>query len=77
MLIGCKLCKLILLSWSPCQFGGTFEKLLDNFELTLDNIVNNNPFMTVGLGDFNAKSWNWYRHDETSYKGAKIEALVY
>lgn len=56
MLIGCKLCKLILLSWSPCQFGGTFEKLLDNFELTLDNIVNNNPFMTVGLGDFNAKS---------------------
>ena len=32
--------------------------------------------MTVSLGDFHAKSSNWYKHDKTSYEGAKFEALV-
>ena len=61
MLIGCKLCKLILLHLSPGQSADTFEKFLDNLELTLDNIASNNPLMNVSLGDFNPKSSNWYK----------------
>ena len=32
--------------------------------------------MIVILGDFNAKSSNWYKHDKTTYEGAKIEAIT-
>ena len=28
------------------------------------------------LGDFNAKSSNWYKHDKTTYEGSKIEAIT-
>ena len=28
------------------------------------------------LGDFNAKSSNWYKHDKTFYEGFKIEAIA-
>ena len=32
--------------------------------------------MIVILGDFNAKSSNWYKHDKTIYEGFKIEAIA-
>ena len=32
--------------------------------------------MIVILGDFNAKSSNWYKHDKTTYEGSKIEAIT-
>ena len=39
-------------------------------------MANHNPFLIVVLGDFNVKSENWYKHDKTSYEGAKIDALI-
>ena len=32
--------------------------------------------MIVILGEFNAISSNWYKHDKTSYEGSKIEAIT-
>ena len=48
----------------------------DNLELNLDTIANKNPYLIVILGDFNAKSSNWYKHDKTTYEGSKIEAIT-
>ena len=53
--IGGKLCSFLCLYRSPSQTRDIFETFADNFELTLDTIVNKNPFLTVALGDFNAK----------------------
>ena len=53
-----------------------FEKFADNFELNLDKTANKNPYLIVILGDFNAKSSNWYKHDTTTYKGSKIDAIT-
>ena len=38
-------------------------------------MANHNPFAIVVSGNFNAKSKNWYKHDITSYEGAKIDTL--
>ena len=43
-----------------------FEKFADNFELNLDKITNRNPHLIFILGDFSAKSSNWYKHDTTT-----------
>ena len=53
-----------------------FRTFLKNFELTLDKIHENNPFMTVVLGDFNAKSRNWCKSDITSLEGSKIDSIT-
>ena len=53
-----------------------FDQFVDNLELTLDEVANYNSFLTVVLGDFDVKSENWHKHDKTSYKGAKIDALA-
>ena len=53
-----------------------FETFLKNFELTLDKIYENNSFMTVVLGDFNAKSNNWCKADITVLEGSKIDTIT-
>ena len=37
--------------------------IADNLELTLDTLTNNNLFLIVAIGDFNAKTANWYKND--------------
>ena len=58
--IGGKFCKFSCLYRSPSQTQDEFEIFLKNFESTLDKIHENNQFMTVVLGDVNAKSNNWW-----------------
>ena len=50
-----KLCNFIVLYRSPSQSQDDFETFLKNFELNLDKILANNPFLTFVLGDFNVK----------------------
>ena len=45
--IGGKLCSFLCLYRSPSQTRDIFETFADNFELTLDTIVNKNPFLIV------------------------------
>ena len=39
-------------------------------------MANQDSFLVVVLGDFNVKSENLYKHDKTSYEGAKIDSLT-
>ena len=75
ILIGGKSCNFISLYRSPSQSSDSFEEFADNLQLSLDKISNQNPFLTVVLGDFNTKSSNWYKHDKTTYERSKIDAV--
>ena len=55
MKIGEELCTFIVLYRSPSQSQDEFETFLKNFELNIDTILPNNPFLTIVLGDFNVK----------------------
>ena len=74
--IGGKCCRFSCLYTSPSQIQDEFETFLKNFELTLDKIHENNPFMTIALGDFNATSNNWCKADITSLEGSKIDTIA-
>ena len=74
--IGGKCCRFSCLYMSPSQTQNEFETFLKNFELTLDKIHENNPFMTIVLGDFNAKSNNWCKADITALEGSKIDTIA-
>ena len=74
--IGRKCCKFICLYRSPSQTNDEFESFLKNFELTLDKIHEDNPFMISVLGDFNAKSNNWCKNDITSHEGSVIDVVT-
>ena len=74
--IGGKCCRFSCLYRSPSQTHDEFETFLKNFELTLDKIHKNNPFMTIVLGDFNAKSNNWCKSDITSLEGSKTDTIA-
>ena len=39
----------------------------------LDTLSTNYPFLTVMIGDFNAKASNWYLNNKTSFEGSQIE----
>ena len=67
-----KLCSFISLYRSPNQSYDDFVSFLNNSELTLGTLAQNNPFLLVALGDFNAKSSNWYNKDITSNEDKKL-----
>ena len=76
MKIGEKLCNFVALYRSPSQSQDEFETFAKNLELNLDTISANNPFLTVVLGDFNAKSNLWYKNDKKTYEGSKIDGIA-
>ena len=61
---------------SSNQSYDDFVSFLDNFELTLDTLAQKSPFLMVAIGDFNAKSSNWYDKDIASNERRKIEAVT-
>ena len=60
-----EICNFISLYRSPSQSHDVFETFADK-----------NPYLIAILGDFNAKSTNWCKHDKTTYEGSKIEAIT-
>ena len=70
------MCSFLCLYRSPSQTQDIFETFADNFELTLDTIVNKNPILIAVLGDFNTKTTNWYKYDINSYDGLKIDTII-
>ena len=71
-----KQCNITLIYRSPSQSSEEFDKFLSNFEFLLDYIANRNPFVSIIIGDFNARSNNWCSSDKTTYEGKKIESLT-
>ena len=47
-----------------------------NDPLALDILAQKNPFLMTTIGDFNAKSKNWYRQDKTSFEDKTIESIT-
>ena len=75
LMVGDKLCNFIALYRSPSQSQDLFESFKENLELNLESAVQNNPFLVVLLGDFNAKSSNWCKNDITTTEGKAIENI--
>ena len=73
---GGKLCRFVSLYRSPSQSQDDFESFANNFELNVDTATANNTFLTVVLGDFNAKSNLWFKGDKTTYEGSKIDVIT-
>ena len=65
------MCTFSCLYRSPSQTRDIFETFADNFELTLDTIVNKNSFLIVAFGDF-----NWYKNDINSYEDLKTDTIT-
>ena len=53
-----KLCVLVVLFRSPSQHS-EFSNFITNLESTLHSIALKKPFLTMVLGDFNAKNKLW------------------
>ena len=58
---------------SPSQSQKEFETFADNFEMTLELLAQKNLFLLTAIGDFDAKSLNWYNRDKTSFESNAIE----
>ena len=71
-----KQCNINLIYRSPSQSSEEFDTFLSNFELLPDYIANRNPFVSIIIGDFNARSNNWCSRDKTTYEGKKLESLT-
>ena len=74
--IGGKTCNFVILCKWASQSQNIFESFCENFERTLDNIGQNNIFLLVAIGVFNAKSANWCVNNQTSFERNKIEHLT-
>ena len=64
--IGNKVGRFIHLYKSPSQTKDEFQMFKSNLKLNLDASLCNNPFLTVMIGDFNAKYKDWRSTDTTS-----------
>ena len=62
---------------SRSQSSEEFDKFLSNFEFLLDYIANRNPFVSIIIGDFNARSNNWCSSNKTTYEGKKFDSLTF
>ena len=71
-----KICRFIQLYRSPSQKQGNFQELKSNLEMNRNALSTNNPFLIVVIGDFNAKSSNWYLNCKTSFEDSQIEFLA-
>ena len=61
---------------SPNQPREDFVSFANKFELSIDAVTANNPFLIVVLGSFNIKSNLWCKEDKTSCKGSEIDATT-
>ena len=65
-----------LIYCSTSQSSEEFYTFLSNFTLLLDYNANRNSFVSIIIGDFNARSKNWCSSDKTNYEEKKLEYLT-
>ena len=61
---------------SPNQNSDELESFVSNFEFLLQDISNHNPYLTLLLGDYNARNTNWWHHDITTTEGNQLETTT-
>ena len=64
--IGSKLYTIVSRYRSPSQSADEFDNFLKKLNLTMESITQKNPFLTVVIGDFNARSSKWWTDDKTT-----------
>ena len=52
-----------------------FERFKNGWENTISNINNSNPFLTIFLGDFNARNTLWWSGDIINSEGLELNEL--
>ena len=60
---------------SPSQNSSEFDNFILNFEKMLSDINSSNPHFSVILGDFNARSNNWWQCDTQTSEESRIDYL--
>ena len=61
---------------SPGQNSDEFKPFLSNFEFLLQDIFNGNLYLTLLLGDYNARNTKWWHHDITTTEGIQLETTT-
>ena len=74
--IGSKKCIKGTVYKSPSQNSDEFESFLSNFEFLLQDISNRTPYLTLLLGDYNARNTKWWHHDITTTEGIQLETTA-
>ena len=60
----------------PSQSYSEFCLFLSNFEKLLSNINKRKPFLSVIIGDFNARSSSWLPKDTDTTEGSKLFSVT-
>ena len=63
----------VVLYRSPSQNSLEFDNFILNFEMMLSDINFSNPHFSIILGDFNARSNNWWQDDTQTSEGSRID----
>ena len=74
--IGNQVCRFIHLYRSSSQTQEEFLTFMSNLKLSLDALLCGSPFLTVMIGDFNAKSKDWCSIDITSFEGSELDFIT-
>ena len=69
LMVGDKTCNFVVLYSSPRHSKDKFETFSDNFEMTLDILVQKNLFLVTTIGD-------WYYQDKTNFEGKTTESIT-
>ena len=73
--IGKKRFFIVALYRSPSQSIEEFSNFKIKLEQTIININNNNPYISIFIGDFNARNANWWEGDPDNYQGLDLEEI--
>ena len=60
----------------PAKNSLEFDNFILNFEEMLSDINSSNPHFSIILGDFNARSHNWWQGDTQTSEGSRIDYLT-
>ena len=74
--IGKKVCRMILLYRFLTQNQEEFNTFLDNLESNLETVSLSNPFLTIFIGDFNAKCASCYSKNNSTTERLKLRLLT-
>ena len=72
---GNKKCFISVLYRSPSQSLDEFEKFKTGWEQTILNINNSNPYLTIFIGDFNARNSLWWGDDIINTEGSELSEI--
>ena len=61
---------------SASQNSLEFDNFILNFEMMLSDINSSDPHFSIILGDFNARTNNWWQDDTQTSEESKIDYLT-